>query len=235
MTEAEFAAALLDPAQPVRTRMPHRFAIYRNNVAVGLTEALRAGFPVVEKLVGPRFFAAMAGVFLRQHPPQGRIMMLYGSALPRFLEQFPPVAAYPYLADVARLEQALRESYHAADSTALRGEDLAALPEPALLGARLTLAPSLRLIRSPWPIQTIWQANVDGGPQAAGGAQDVIVLRHDYEARPHLLPAGGAVLLDHLLIGATLGTALSAAGPDLDLTAVLTLLLTRSAIIGVNP
>ena len=235
MTEAEFATALMDPAYPVRTRMSHRFAIYRNNIAVGLTEALRAGFPVVEKLVGPRFFATMAGVFLRQHPPQGRIMMLYGAALPQFLEQFPPVAAYPYLADVARLEQALRESYHATDSTALRGEDLAALPEPVLLGARITLAPALRLIRSPWPILAIWQATVDVGPQPAGGAQDVIVLRHDYDPHPHILPAGGAVLIEHLLNGATLGAALSAAGPELDLTAILTLLLNRGAITGVTP
>lgn len=234
MTETQFAAALLDPAHPVPTQMPHRFAIYRNNVAVGLTEALRAGFPVVETLVGPRFFAAMVGVFLRQHPPQGRIMMLYGAALPGFLEQFPPVAAYPYLADVARMEQALRESYHAADSTPIRGEDLAALPEPALMGARITLAPTLRLIRSPWPIHAIWQATVDGGPLPAGGAQDVIVLRPDYDPHPHVLPDGGGVLIEHLMNGATLATALSAAGPDLDLTAILTLLLIRGAIIGVT-
>ena len=233
MTEAEFATALLDPSHPVPAHQHRRFAVYRNNVAVGLTEALRAGFPVVETLVGERFFAAMAGVFLRQHPPQGRIMMLYGDALPGFIGQFPPVAAYPYLADVARLEQALRESYHAADSTPLPGADLAALPEQALLAARIRLAPALRLIRSPWPIHAIWAAN--GGPAATGGTQDVVILRPDFDPRPHLLPAGGGALIESLLTGAPLVDALTAAGPDLDLPAVLTLLLTGGAITGVDP
>ena len=91
-----------DPSQAER-----RFAVYRNNVAVGLTEALRAGFPVVEKLVGATFFAAMVGIFLRNNPPQSRIMMLYGDRLPQFVADFPPLAAYPYLADVARIELAL--------------------------------------------------------------------------------------------------------------------------------
>ena len=79
MTEAEFAAALLDPQRPVPaglirpdgTPADRRFAIYRNNVAVGLTEALRAGFPVVEKLVGAAFFAAMVGSCARTRHKAG--------------------------------------------------------------------------------------------------------------------------------------------------------------------
>ncbi len=235
MTEAEFAAALLDPAHPVPAPLRHRFGVYRNNVAVGLIEALRAGFPAVETLVGAAFFAAMAGVFLRQHPPRGRIMMLYGAEFPQFLAQFPPVAAYPYLCDVARIEQALRESYHAADSTPLPGEALAAIPEPTLLAARIQLAPALRLIRSPWPIHAIWRATLEGGPPPDGGAQDVIILRPDFDPRPHLLPPGGAALVQALQAGAPLAQALSAAGPTLDLPAVLALLLGGGAITGVDP
>ena len=37
-----------------------RFAVYRNNVAVGLSDALAARFPVICRLVGADFFAAMA-------------------------------------------------------------------------------------------------------------------------------------------------------------------------------
>jgi hypothetical protein len=95
VTEAEFAAALLNPAHPLPAQMQHRFAVYRNNVVVSLTEALRAGFPVVETLVGPRFFAAMAVAFLRQHPPKGRLVMLYGDALPQFIADFPPSPPIP--------------------------------------------------------------------------------------------------------------------------------------------
>ena len=242
MTEAEFTAALLDPQRPVPaglirpdgTPADRRFAIYRNNVAVGLTEALRAGFPVVEKLVGAAFFAAMVGIFLRQNPPQSRIMMLYGDKLPDFLASFPPLAAYPYLPDVARIEQSLRESYHAADVEPLSHEVLAETSEAVLLGRRIRLAPPVRLIRSPWPVHSIWCANVDGGPKPGAGPQDVLVLRPGFDPRPHLLPAGGGSFMSLLMGRATIGEAIDAAGPGFDLPAVLSLLLSGGAITGLE-
>lgn len=243
MTEAAFAAALLDPGRPTPDWVirpngqpaPKRFAVYRNNVAVGLTEALQTAFPVVRKLVGEAFFAAMAGAFLRDHPPQSRIMMLYGDAFADFLTVFPPVAHLAYLPDVARLEQALRESYHAADAPAIAPGVLAAMPEATLLLARLTLAPALRLIRSPWPIHAIWRANAQGGPAPQTGAEDVVILRPDFDPSPHLLPAGCGPFIAALLAQATVAEALSAAGPQLDLSAVLTLLLNGRAITGLSP
>ena len=241
MTEAEFAAALLDPGRPTPgfvvgptgQSAPKRFAVYRNNVAVSLTEALQTAFPVVRKLVGEAFFRAMAGEFLRQHPPQSRIMMLYGYEFADFLAGFPPVASLAYLPDVARLEQALRESYHAADATPIAPEVLGALPEATLLASRLTLAPALRLIRSSWPIHAIWRANTESGPAPQPRAEDVLILRPDFDPIPHLLPQGSNFIA--ALIGrATLAEALSA-DPTLDLTAVLTLLLDGNAITGVSP
>ena len=75
-TQDAFAAALLDPALPVPAGVTSargkadakRFAVYRNNVAVGLTRALASRFPVVERLVGEEFFAGMARAYIaRQH------------------------------------------------------------------------------------------------------------------------------------------------------------------------
>ncbi len=90
----------------------------------------------------------MAGVFLRAYPPRDRVLMLYGAEFPEFLGAFQPVAHLGYLPDVARLEQALRESYHAADH---RAADLSGMTPEALLTRRLRLAPSARLLRSRWP------------------------------------------------------------------------------------
>ncbi|MEO8243436.1 MAG: DNA-binding domain-containing protein [bacterium] len=242
MKEATFAAALLNPDSPPPPGLqrpdglpaPKRFAVYRNNVVVGLVEALQIGFPAIRKLVGPEFFKAMAGEFVRQHPPQSRIMMFYGAAFPAFLSSFAPVAAYPYLPDVARLEQALRESYHAADATPIAPEILSTIPEATLLAARFNLAPALRLIRSAWPVHAIWHANMDGGPPPAAGPQDVLILRPDFDPRPHLLPRGGGVFIANLLAGTTLAEAVEAS-PDLDLPAVLALMLDGRALIGMQP
>jgi hypothetical protein len=242
MNEASFVAALLDPALPTPTGLVRpngqpahkRFAVYRNNVAASLTEVLQVAFPAIRKLVGSDFFAAMSGAFLRQHPPRNRTMMLYGGAFADFLATFPPVASYPYLADVARLEQALRESYHAADAEPMAAGLLASVPEATLLLSRPVFAPALRLIRSPWPIHAIWRANIEGGPAPVAMAQDVLILRPDYDPRPHLLPQGGGLFMTQLLTGSTVAEALSAVSPTFDLTVILTLFLNGRAITGLS-
>lgn len=240
MTQSSFRAAILDPAGSVPSGLTdpdghppgRRFDVYRNNVAVGLTEALRQSFPALRKLVGEDFFTAMAREHLRAHPPASPLMMFYGAAMPDFLESFAPVAHLPYLADVARLELALRQSYHAADATPLEGAYLQALPPDRLWSARLTLAPALRLVRSRWPIHAIWAANMrDGAPPDLARAEDVLITRPDFDPQPAVLPRGGAEFLQALLDGATVGTACDVAG-TLDLAATFGLLLAGGAIVG---
>ena len=242
MTQSAFVAALLDQAAPLPAGVidpqgrpaPKRFSVYRNNVATGLTRAMEASFPTVRKLVGPQFFAAMAVEFALQHPPKSQLLMQYGDEFAGFLETFPPVAHLGYLPDVARLEQAIRISYHAADAIAMRAEDLAAVPEAQLLSCGLILAPSVQLIASRWPILAIWRANMEGGPPPEAVAQDVIILRPEFDPQPHLLPAGGAGFIAALLANATFADALDHAGAGFDLTAMLGLLLTGQAIVGLQ-
>ena len=66
--QAVFSDALLDAQHPRPTdvigpakgkKAEKRFAIYRNNVISGLTEALMAAYPTVLALVGEDFFRAM--------------------------------------------------------------------------------------------------------------------------------------------------------------------------------
>ncbi|MEL6963263.1 MAG: DNA-binding domain-containing protein, partial [Pseudomonadota bacterium] len=57
--------------------VPRRFNVYRNNVVAGMTEALRATFPAVEKLVGEDFFAASARIYIDQNPPQSPLLFRY--------------------------------------------------------------------------------------------------------------------------------------------------------------
>jgi hypothetical protein len=238
MLTAGFAAALLDPALPVPPGLTdpmgrpagRRFAVYRNNVAVSLTEALEQGFPVVRKLVGVEFFAAMAGVYLRAHPPQSRILATYGQDMPAFLQGFPPVAALPYLADVARLELALRAAYHAADVSGMDPVALGALPPARLMAARVRLAPAVALIRSAWPVHGIWMANMEDAPPPAMTPQDVLVTRPGLDPAPHLLPTGGGDFVAALMAGAPLGQAALAAGEGHDLSATVALLLAGGAL-----
>ncbi|MFN4170246.1 MAG: putative DNA-binding domain-containing protein [Pseudorhodobacter sp.] len=241
--EAGFVRALLDPAQPppAELRGPggrpagRRFDVYRNNVAASLTEALRAAFPAVQRLLGDAYFTALAVPFLRAHPPRSGLMMVYGAAFPDFIAGFPPLAHLPWLADVARLEQLLRESHHAADAVPIARSRLAGLDPAALLAGRIVLAPAVRLLRSDWPVQAIWSANLRGTmPPSDVRAEAVLVLRPGFDAEPQVIPGDMAVFLDHCLRGASVSMALDAAGTEVDLGACLGTLLAGGGLLDIR-
>lgn len=240
--ERPFRDALLDAALDIPEGLVdgagrpagRRYNVYRNNIAVSLTEALETGFPAVAKLLGPENFKGLAGIYLRQSPPENQRMMFYGADFPNFLEGFEALAKYPYLGDVARLEFALRESYHAADHTSLDPAALA-VDQEALMALRLALAPSVKVLSSQWPIHALWAFNMAGGPKPQAGGQDVVILRAEFDPTPHPLPPGGLAFLRHLdgqtRLEAAIGAALSI-DPQFDLAALLTLLLSHSALQG---
>ncbi len=244
--QAAFREALLDPeaARPDglsdgRGRPAgRRFDVYRNNVAVSLTEALEVGFPVIRRLVGPDNFKLLASAYLRRHPPRSPLMMRFGVDMPSFLAEFGPVRQTGYLPDVARLELAIRDSYHSADADPIDPAALEALPPEALVGSRVKLAPSLRAVRSPWPILSIWRFNVEeGAKRPEMSPEDVLVTRPDLDPLPKLLTPGGAEFVNALLTGATFGDAMdsaSEASRDFDLPAVLTLLVETEAIVQIG-
>lgn len=244
--QTTFREALLDPeaARPDGLNdgkgrpAGRRFDVYRNNVTVSLTEALEEGFPVIRKLVGQDNFKVLATAYLRRHPPRSPLMMHFGADMPLFLTEFEPTRRTGYLPDVARLELAIRESYHAADPDPINPAELEALPTEALIGSRVQLASSLRLVRSPWPIFSIWRFNVEErakSPKMA--AEDVLVARPDLDPVPKLLPSGGAEFINALLTGAKFGDAMdkaSEASRDFDLPAVLTLLVEMKTVIEIG-
>ena len=191
-----------DPAEVER-----RFAVYRNNVAHSLTEALAARFPVVQRLVGETFFRAMARVFVEAHPPASPVLLTWGGVFPEFLEGFPPVAGLPYLPDVARLELARGRAYHAADAEPLPPEDLAqAAQDPS--GSHLELHSSVQLIVSCFPIVAIWRTNQPGAapiPLKADQAETALVLRdRAFEVPVHAISRGDAAFVQGLRDGTTL-------------------------------
>ncbi len=246
VTQDQFTRAMLDPgaaipaglANPDGRPATRRFDVYRNNVAVSLTEALEQAFPVIRKLVGETNFRVLAGVYLRQHPPASPLMMHYGQEMPGFLARFEPVQSLGYLPDVARLELALRASYHATDSRGVDPARLQSLPPDALMASVLHLAPSLRLVRSDWPIHGIWRFNMDpGAPRPEPRAEDVLILRPEFDPTPSLLSPGGGVFVARLQAGDTLSGAHDAAldaAPGFDLAPLLGHLIAAGAITGLT-
>lgn len=246
MTQAAFARALLDPAAPPPAELVAwngsdvgvRFAVYRNNVVASLIEALADTYPVVQQLVGREFFRAMARAWIAEHLPTSAVLARYGAGFPEFMATFPPAATVPYLADVARLEWAYVQAFHAENAATATPEDIAAalaVPErlPVL---RLVLHPSLMTFASPYAIVSLWVAHQGGEVSALPDPyqpEAALVLRPELQVRVVRIDVGTHALVRALQDGAPLGEAASAAlsaHADFDLTQALALLIREQAI-----
>lgn len=236
---SQFGAAILDadlaPPSPISDGhggpAAKRFNVYRNNVAVSLADALEAAFPVVRALVGNEFFRALAGVALRQYPPRTPLMAEFGQDMPAFLESFPPVAQLPYLADVARIENAMRRAYHAADVSALDADMLSGMDPEGFAGTCFALAPAVSLIRSSFPAGTIWQINQDGAEKAQPqGPEDIMISRPEFDPFVDVLPLGAFDVLQACDGQTPLSQALEAAPDNFDFPATLGLLVQRGVL-----
>ncbi|WP_226623679.1 DNA-binding domain-containing protein [Alloyangia pacifica] len=216
--QGAFAGALLAPeaARPEALRDPsgaratRRFDVYRNNVAVALTEALAAAFPVVQRLVGEAYFAALARDFARDHPPRSPVMAVYGAELPDWIAKFPPLAALPYLPEVARIEQARREASQSADAAPLDPRALAGLSPEALAESTPRPHPAARLVPTRDPALSIWARNAERPDLAQSPPGEVLITRPKLAVLSCAAPAGTAATLDALARGAALGAALPA-------------------------
>ncbi|WP_394177540.1 DUF2063 domain-containing protein [Yoonia maritima] len=237
VNQAAFQAGLFDPAAPAPTGLQNpdgapttkRFDVYRNNVAVSLSDALETAFPVIHKLVGDQFFRAMAGVYLRKHPPSSPLMMFYGEKMPQFLRRFPPAQSLPYLPDIAKLELAMRRAYHAADTKAVDPQALAALAPDTLLASRLRLAPSIQVLTSDYPIHGIYRANTtNDAPKPVMQPEAVLITRPGFDPQINLIDGSSANCIKALMDNTPLGETLT--DDRLDLGATLSVLLGQSAI-----
>jgi hypothetical protein len=230
--ETSFADALLNADRPVprgitahNAAVPaRRFAVYRNNVVSGLRKALKSRFPVVEKIVGEEFFAAMARLFVTAQPPRSPLLATYGDSFPAFIAAFEPARGLPYLADVAQLEAARTRAYHAADAAPIDNSRLTALDSEIVERICIDMHPSAEIVRSSHPIVTIWAMNSgeqELAPIADWRGEDALVARPHLDVQVRRLPPGGAAFLLALAAGRPLGDAAEAAladDPDFDLT-----------------
>ena len=241
-----FAAALFDPALavpaglvgPDRETSAKRFAVYRNNVAVGLIDALQAGYPAVLRLVGKDFFRAMARTYTLTERRTSPILLDYGAGFANFIAEFEPAASLPYLPDVARIERAWTEAYHERDAVALGPTVLSAIPSDRIADARFVLHPSVRFVSSQFPAFTIWRMNVENGKPGpvdlASGGEDVLLARPEADVEVRSMPAGGAKFVSALASGKPLAEAAESAlsvDDNFDLSASLEALIGHGFII----
>jgi hypothetical protein len=197
-----------------------RERIYRNNVFISLTGALADVYPVVKRLVGEPFFTQLARRYIRAHPSRSGNLHDFGAALRQFISTIPDLRLLPYLSDVAALEWALHEVFHAGDAAASESSRLCEY-------SQVPVHPAVRRVASRYPVAAIWQANQAEDPGLVdldAGADWLIVFRHEFERQILRSSAGELALLGALQSGMPLGKACDAAiaaEPRIDLGAAM--------------
>ena len=210
---AAFAQGLLDPSRPAPAvavamqgkRVSQRYDVYRNNVTVSLIAALAAIYPAVQRIIGADFFRAMARFHVRETPPKSPLLFEYGRDFPAFIGTYAYARDMPWLADVAHLERAWLDAYHAADLPVLSAQALAALAPASLADVRFVPHPAARVVRSDYPALAIFamnRADAPVSPLQCHEAQDALVSRPGHDVVVSRLPEGGATFLAELLQGA---------------------------------
>jgi len=222
---ADFVSALLNPQRPTPAVVSgpgskaatRRYGVYRNNVTISLINALAAVYPATQRITGIEFFRMMARQHVRATPPTSPLLFEYGRDFPAFIERYEHGQSMPWLADVARIERAWLDAYHAADAEPLSAGALAAVPVGQLGDIVLIPHPATRIVRSRYSALTIFAANRIDQPVArieAGEPEDVVITRPELEVFARRLPRGGAAFLAHLLAGEPLGAAAAAGSGD---------------------
>ena len=203
--QRDFAAALDAPARGA-------MAVYRNTVLQGAVEALRANFPVVEQIVGPEMFEAIAVDYATACPPRKPVLALYGSRFPDWLDEQSWIEDLSYLPDVARVERLRVESLMAAEAEPLQAGDLA---DRDFHHRILRLHPALRFTWLKTPGMSIWlghqrpvgsELKVDWKAEGALFARPEPFVVHS----PRIGPAAHRILFG-IRVGESVGKAMAAA------------------------
>ncbi len=150
--------------------------VYRHAYSARLVGALRDNFEILARALGDAGFDALATAYIAAQPSRQPSIRWFGDQLIAFMDQ--RLAAddgllpHPALADLARMDWALRGAFDAADAPVITRDALAALPPDDWPGLRLLLHPSVRQVGLQWAVEGAWHALRAAADGTAGAAND---------------------------------------------------------------
>ena len=215
-----FGAALLDAAQlpllaPRLKGDPARLGIYRGNLTSAWRRALASAYPLLRRVLGEQDFDALARAYGRAHPARDPDLNSFGAEL---VDVIGLDGGRPWLADLARLEWAVHESWYAPDALLpAAGAPLSVLStlDPQQFEAsRAVLHPSLRLLEAAWATAAFWLA-ADAGGEPQWRPSHAAILRARWQVAVRETDAAEYAALARLANGDSFGAAFDAAF-DLD-------------------
>lgn len=150
--------------------------VHANTISHARLVALEDTYPRTRTLIGEAAFNRVSRAFIDGGGAQGRSLSTIGADFPGWLDA--PAA------DVARVEWAWLQSYHAADAPALTLADLAGFDEAALLDLSVRAHPAVQIV------VLVSDAAPLIDPAFPAGTPALLATRPEAEVR--LFPVGAA-------------------------------------------
>ena len=238
------AAACRDDVCQDGARRAAGLAAYRGNGLAHACNALRMQFPTVLAMLGTQAFDALCARYWRACPPRRGDLAWVGEELPAYLATVDDLAQWPWLPDSARLDWAAWQVSRAAPPR-VSADDLQRLTEADPADLTLQFSACVAHLGSAWPIVTIHQAHQQadtdwaavGQSIAAGTGQTACLWRPlgdpSAAVRIEALEAAISRWVAALAGGASIDSALDAAGTTFDFSAWLQKALTQGWLDGV--
>lgn len=220
LVNQQFSLSLLDPNRKIPRGVigpdgetpPKRFAVYRNNVVVSLMEALGQAYPSIKAILGEDDFQKIARVYVTKHPPNSAMMQTFGTEFPTFLDTFEPLAKSGFFSDLAKLERASLEAYHAADDSILDPSLLGTLPPDKLTEICFEVHSAAFILESRFPVVDLYSRRHNPSMDIdLRISQAALISRPVVEVLVQRLSIGQFIYFKNILDGQTLGTSLEAA------------------------
>ena len=217
------AAIILDPngsGEPdsagdrivTRDSVDVRLGVYANGYPARIAEALREAYPALLHVVGNDEFHRLVHRYLPHVPAGNYNLSEVGARLPEFLADDELGNSLPFATDLARLEWAVHRAFHAPELEPFDAASVAAWTEQDWQNAVLEFQPAVALVRSLWPIRSIWQARSTPRDQIdielEGRPEQAVVYRAGFRVACDAIAEAEAAVLATLLDGEPLGRAM---------------------------
>jgi hypothetical protein len=182
-----------------------RVEIYANAYFYRLLDAFKEDFPATLAVIGETDFHNLVTGYLIDHPPTEPEIQHAGRHLPDFIRTRPLSERWPFIADLAHLERAMIEVFHAPDAEPLDAAMMRMVAPEEWGAIRLRTHPSLRILDLGWRADMVRRVVESGEPwkEPERGAVVILVWRRGSQVHYRELERGESAALALAQSGAT--------------------------------
>jgi hypothetical protein len=154
---------LLLPSSLMTAR--ERLDVYASSYFLRLRDVMKSDFPGLAHALGDEGFDAAMREYVTRHPPDSFTLNRYGAGVEPFLQRECTVKTVarrrPFLVELARLERAVEEVFHAPRRNSVDAKRLKSIPVERWNRALFVPIPAFRLLAFEWPVNRYLQAVFD--------------------------------------------------------------------------